>query len=149
MSHPRNHTVLGFHSKLRAARIRDRNLRRQELSRQRESVIQQRRAARIAWLQRTFRSPLVACDWVFTQATSLWSAFLYLLGLQPKTGLKKVMRNDANVEQLSSIVQALREGTEQLSDGLKFGNRFFEKFEFFGPLSVCSNVVGSSNVGFF
>ncbi|MDZ4849893.1 MAG: hypothetical protein SGI77_11390 [Pirellulaceae bacterium] len=48
-------------------------------------MIQQRRAARIAWWQRTFRSPLVASNWIFTRATSLWSAFLYLLGLQPKT----------------------------------------------------------------
>ena len=41
----------------------------------------ERRAQRLAWWKRTFRVPQIGHRWLFTQASSLWAAFMSLLGL--------------------------------------------------------------------
>lgn len=47
----------------------------------------ERRQARLAWWQRAFRTPMAGGRWLFSQAKTLWAAFLALLGLKPKTQL--------------------------------------------------------------
>jgi len=84
MSHLRQFLACSLHAKSLYERAREKKLRRQEFFCRIELVIQKRPAARIAYWQRAFRSPLVASNWIFTQAFSFWSAILYSLGLQPQ-----------------------------------------------------------------
>lgn len=59
----------------------------QKVNKLREQVVRStqaflaRREQRLAWWQRAFRAPAVSQRWLFSQASSLWTAFMSLFGL--------------------------------------------------------------------
>ena len=56
----------------------------------------ERREQRLAWWKRTFRIPQVSQSWLFSQAGSLGSAFLSLLGLVGRGLKSKLSRSRAS-----------------------------------------------------
>ncbi len=81
----------------RIARLRDKSLRQQKRSHDRELAFQQRRLARISWWQRTFKTPIVAYNRLFAQATSLWMAMLSLLGLSNSRTATQLLARSTDV----------------------------------------------------
>ena len=70
-------------SKARIARVQDKLLKLRERVKRSTALFFERRQARISWWQRAFRTPMVGGRWVFSQAKSLWAAFMSLLGFVP------------------------------------------------------------------
>ena len=61
---------------------------------------------RCDWWKRTFRIPHVSQRWLFTQASSLWSAFMSLLGLSIRTPKSKVRVGSASRSRDTRYVRA-------------------------------------------
>ncbi len=78
MSIRRNHQNSNLVSKAKArlARIRERAIQMREQVKASFSAMMHRREAKLAWWQRAFRTPMVACNWVFSKVSALWVAFL-------------------------------------------------------------------------
>ncbi len=104
-----------FRMKEKATRLREqiKNLNKVLFSRQQQ---------RVTWWQRAFRTPLVGFQsWVFAKASSLWAAFLALIGFKAKTpklekrrgeisrsktGLRSLMHEGLESRQLMAVLYA-------------------------------------------
>lgn len=77
----RNHSSSKFQARM--ARVQDKLAKLRDRIRRSSVMFWERRQARLTWWQQAFCTPMSAGRWVFSQARTLWAAFLSLLGLAP------------------------------------------------------------------
>lgn len=88
----RNHSSSKIQARL--ARVQDKLAKLRDRVRRSTANFFERRQARLTWWQRAFRTPMSAGRWVFSQAKTLWAAFMAILGLKSR-GSKLLPRNSS------------------------------------------------------
>jgi Bacterial Ig-like domain len=95
------------------SRLREKAIQLKNRIKQADLAFLARRDSRMAWWQRVFKTPLLGySNWICSKATSLWAAFMALLGFNTKSWSASAVRRPVTVRH-SLLRSVMLEGLEQ------------------------------------